>query len=335
MKHKRTVLLGVLVVGVAAGALRLWNPGSASSDSSRLVLYGNVDIRQVELAFRVPGRLEAVTFEEGDRVEPGAVVAHLDQGPFIDDVRHAQAEVAVREAEYEKYKTGARPEEIEQARARVREQLADVRNARIQFRRQSELAGTGATSERAFDDARAAKDGAEARLRLAREALELQEQGFRAEDVAAASAALQVANANLARAETRLSDTEIIAPTAGVILTRIREPGAIVQAGSPVYTLTIQDPVWVRTYVGAMDLGQVRPGMRAEIRTDSFPDAVYDGQVGFISPEAEFTPRTVETPELRTDLVYRLRIIVRDPNDTLRQGMPVTVTLLDGEGGQR
>ena len=332
MKSKRWVILAVVVTGAVGGLLHLWHPAEASSASDGLVLYGNVDIRQVELAFRVPGRLEEVLYEEGDRVEPGSVVARIDRRPFVDDLRHAEAEVAVRRAEHDKYQTGARPEEIEQARARVREELANVRNARIHFKRQSQLAGTGATSLRAVDDARAAKDSAEARLRSAREALELEQQGFRAEDIAAAHAALQVAEAQLARAQTDLVDTEVFAPAGGVILSRIREPGAIVAAGAPVYTLTIDDPVWVRTYVGGPALGRVQPGLAAEIRTDSFPEEVYRGQVGFISPEAEFTPRSVETPELRTDLVYRLRIIVDDPDAGLRQGMPVTVTLPAVEG---
>ena len=118
-----------------------------------------------------------------------------------------------------------------------------------------------------------------------------------------------------------------------MILTRIQEPGAIVAEGAPVYTLSLTAPVWVRTYVAEPDLGRIHPGMPAAVTTDSAPDKVYAGQIGFISPVAEFTPKTVETTSLRTDLVYRLRVIVDNPDNGLRQGMPVTVTLRTGDDG--
>jgi HlyD family secretion protein len=136
-----------------------------------------------------------------------------------------------------------------------------------------------------------------------------------------------MAEARLASAETNLADTAIAAPADGVILTRIQEPGAIVAAGAPVYTLSLRNPVWVRAYVREPDLGRVHPGMRALVTTDTAPQHPYHGHIGFISPVAEFTPKTVETTALRTDLVYRLRVIVDDPDESLRQGMPVTVTL--------
>ncbi len=128
-------------------------------------------------------------------------------------------------------------------------------------------------------------------------------------------------------AETALADTAIAAPADGTILTRIREPGAIVGAGASVYTLALDRPVWVRAYVAEPDLGRVHPGQRALVYTDSRPDAPYPGQIGFVSPTAEFTPKSVQTTELRTDLVYRLRVVVGEPDDGLRQGMPVTVRI--------
>ena len=129
----------------------------------------------------------------------------------------------------------------------------------------------------------------------------------------------------MSQAERRLADGELIAPGAGEILTRARERGAIVSPGETVFTLTLTTPVWVRTYVNEVDLGRVQPDMPAFVRTDSAPGKTYRGHVGFISPTAEFTPKSVETRELRTDLVYRLRIVVDNPDGGLRQGMPVTV----------
>jgi len=158
-----------------------------------------------------------------------------------------------------------------------------------------------------------------------REVMVRAETGGRVEDIEAARAALSASEATHRLAERRLADADLKAPSDGIILTRVREPGAIVNAGETIYTLSLNSPIWVRTYVSEPDLGRIRPGMTAEVRTDS--GGVYKGQVGFISPVAEFTPKTVETRELRTALVYRLRIIVDNPDGGLRQGMPVTVTL--------
>ena len=187
--------------------------------------------------------------------------------------------------------------------------------------------GTRALSREEFDQRRSTYEEAEARLKTARESQRLVEIGPRQEDIDAARAMLAAEEAAVIQSGRRLADSDLIAPGPGTILTRARERGAIVQAGETVFTLTLASPVWVRTYVNERDLGRVRPNMAAEVRTDSAPDKVYRGYVGFISPTAEFTPKTVETRELRTDLVYRLRVIVDNPDGGLRQGMPVTVVL--------
>ena len=319
-------LIVIALAGAAAGAWYVLD-SRAGEDDDRLLLYGNVDIRQVDLGFRVSGRLAEMRFEEGDVVAAGDLLAMLDDQPFREDVDLARAEVAAQAANVLKYETGTRPEEIASARAIVREHEAALANAELTLSRRARLVGTGAVSQQAHDDAVAARDEAAARLESAREQLELALAGFRAEDIAAARATLDAARARLAQTETRLADTELQAPADGVILTRVEEPGAIVSEGQTVYTLTLTSPVWVRTYVSEPDLGRIHPGMAAAVTTDSAPDTAYHGQIGFISPVAEFTPRSVETPELRTDLVYRLRVIVTDPDAGLRQGMPVTVTL--------
>ena len=324
---KRRLLI-VLVLAAAAGAAAwfAWLRPPAAPDDT-LVLYGNVDIRQVNLGFRVSGRIVTMYFEEGDVVAAGDVMAVLDRTPFEDDVRLAEAEVASQRATLEKYQAGYRPEEIAQAHALVAERQAAVDNANLVLRRQAALVERGHVSQQVYDDALAQTIEAEARLESAQEALDLALAGFREEDIAAQRANVQMAAARLARALTALADTEIIAPDTGVLLSRIEEPGAIVTEGAPVYTLSLTNPLWVRTYVAEPDLGRVYPGMPASVTTDSAPDHGYQGHVGFISPVAEFTPKTVETPDLRTDLVYRLRVIVDDPDRGLRQGMPVTVRL--------
>ncbi|TAL91030.1 MAG: HlyD family efflux transporter periplasmic adaptor subunit, partial [Rhodanobacter sp.] len=198
------------------------------------------------------------------------------------------------------------------------------REAERNFRRQSTLLESGASSQRTVDVARAARDRAAADLASAAAALSLARDGFRSEDVAAGAARVAAADAALAQARTALADTELVAPSDGIVIARVREPGSMVASSTPVYTLSLRDPVYVRAYVSEPDLGRIAPGASVRVHTDS-SDKIYRGQIGFISPRAEFTPKTVETTDLRTDLVYRLRVVVADADQGLRQGMPVTV----------
>ncbi|MEE4146607.1 MAG: secretion protein HlyD [Halieaceae bacterium] len=323
---KRIVLVLVLLLGAGYAA---WTQLPGNGGGGALVLYGNVDIREVQLGFRVGGRLERMNFEEGDAVAAGTVLATLDSAPMRDGLALAEARVAEAQARLAVLRTGSRPQEIEQARARVSEAAAALKNAEKEYERQRELTGKGLSSQGLLDNALAQRDAASARLTASREALALAVEGARAEDIAAAEAALAGARAQREQAATQLQDTELRAPSDGVVLTRVREPGAIVSAGMPVYTLSLTDTVYVRAYVDESRLGKVVPGATLTITTDT-SDRHYTGQVGFVSPRAEFTPKSVETPELRTDLVYRLRIVVTDADDSLRQGMPVTITLPPG-----
>ncbi len=321
MKMRILILLVLAAAGFAA--YRFW-PGQA--EQAGLILYGNVDIREVQLGFRVAGRLEEMRFEEGDAVTAGTLLASLDQRPQRDALAVGEARVAEARARLAELRAGSRPQEIEQARARVDEAEAALQNAGKEYRRQRELTQKNLSSQGLLDNALAQRDAAAARLAAAREALALAVEGARAEDITAGEAALAGAIALRDQAATQLEDTQLAAPNNGIILARVREPGAIVAAGAPVYTLSLTDTVYVRAYVEEPQLGQVEPGARVTITTDS-AGKQYTGQVGFVSPRAEFTPKSVETPELRTDLVYRLRIVVPDADQGLRQGMPVTIRL--------
>jgi len=324
---KRRVLIALVVAAVAAAATWFYGVRVPDSLNGGLILYGNVDIRQVDLGFRAGGRIATMNLEEGDPVIAGAVMALLDKQPFEDDVRLAEAEVASRRATLTKFEAGSRPAEIAQAQALVAERQAGLNNAALVLQRQQSLIEKGHVSRQAYDDALAQKTEAQARLNSAHESLDLVLEGFREEDIAVARANMQMAEARLARAQTNLADTEIVSPSDGILLSRIHEPGAIVATGAPVYTLSLTRSVWVRTYIAEPDLGRIHPGMKAMVATDSAPNRAYQGHIGFISPVAEFTPKNVETADLRTDLVYRLRIIIEDTDQGLRQGMPVTVTV--------
>jgi HlyD family secretion protein len=330
---KRIILLAValLVIGGGWFGYQQW----ASRKHEPLNIEGNVDIRQVNLGFRVSGRIREMRFEEGDAVRAGDLIARLDEGPYQDQVNLAKAQLAQSTANLKKAMNGSRPQEIDQARAQVAQAQANVENAELTFQRESELRKTNAISKQEFDNATASRDANRAQLRSAQANLALLEAGSRQEDIDAARAQVQHDKANLETAEVNLSDCQLLAPTDGVIITRALEPGAIVAAGTSVYSLCLYSPVWIRSYIDERDLGRIYPGMKALVYTDTHPERPYEGQIGFISPVAEFTPKIVQTRELRTDLVFRLRVVVQQPDRYLRQGMPVTLKLLDDGKSKR
>lgn len=319
---RRWIIFAVAVIAVIG--LALWWSLHDRGRDGLLRLYGNVDIREVELAFRQPGRVADMAFNEGDTVAAGAMMARLDDTPYYEKVAAAEAELGAAQAELDKLRHGNRPQEIKQAEANVSQAEAAAREAERNYKRQSTLLESGSASQRTVDAARAARDQTAANLGAANAALSLARAGFRSQDIAAGEARVAAVEAVLAQARTALSDTRLVAPSNATVLSRVREPGSMVTSSAPVYTLSLRDPVYVRAYVGEPELGRIAPGLQVEVHTDS-SDKVYHGQVGFISPRAEFTPKTVETTDLRTDLVYRLRVVVTDADQALRQGMPVTV----------
>jgi HlyD family secretion protein len=292
------------------------------------VLSGNVDIRQVDLGFRVPGRIANLPFEEGQRVPAEAILARLDAAPYEAVVATTGSQVGVAQAQLLKARNGNRKQDIDQARARVAESQALLVRAKADLDRRTPLLKTGAVSQAIYDATVEQYHSAEAQLAIAEQALSLQREGARREDIEAAVAQEREAIAQNNKAKIDLADTVLRAPNAGTILTRVREPGAIVQPGETVLTLTIDRPMRIRAYVDEPDLHRISQGMHVLVTTDGNPKT-YHGTIGYISPTAEFTPKTVETAALRTDLVYRLRVIVNDPDDGLRQGAPVSVAVED------
>lgn len=265
-------LLTVLLILGSTGSYLLYKKHK-SLDT--LVLFGNVDVRQVDLGFRVLGRVTSMPFQEGEFVAQGTLMAILDKQPFEDEVLQAEANVVAIQA--------------------------NLNNAKRLVKRRKAILDQGAVAQEDYENAVASRDVFQANLKQAKAALGV--------------------------SLTALHDTELYAPSDGTILTRIREPGAIVPIGDSIYTLSLCNPIWVRAFVAEPELGLIYPGMKAEVFTDTQGGPTYQGHIGFISPVAEFTPKTVETTQLRTDLVYRLRIIVDNPDQGLRQGMPVTVRL--------
>ena len=326
----RTVLIvSVVLAAVIAGGVAWWltHPHKPPTE---IVLYGNVDLRQVELAFNGSERVAAVLASEGDRVTKGQVLARLDNGRLAPEAAQAAAQVDAQRHAVDKLRHGARPEEISQARANVAAALADAGNARDKYERLLTLAKSSsgrALSRQDLDDARSAAESTAAHLTVDRQALRLQLIGPRREDIAQAESVLEGNNAQLALLRSELADAVLVAPMDATVRSRLIEPGEMAAPQKPAFSLAITDPKWVRAYVVETDLGDVHPGMKATVTADAFPKRSFAGWVGFISPVAEFTPKTVQTPELRTSLVYEIRVFVKDPGDELRLGMPATVHL--------
>jgi HlyD family secretion protein len=319
---------GTVIVIVVAAAL--WWTLGRHRDRTELTLYGNVDLRQVELAFNGSERIAAVLVQEGDRVRQGQVLARLETSRLAPQVAKAEADAAVQQQAVDRLHHGNRPEEISQARANVAAAAADAANARSQYQRLQSLSDSSsgkAVSRQDMDAAKAALDSADARLAVNQKALVLQLAGPRTEDVGQGEALLRADQAQLALLQQQFKDADLLAPLDAVVRSRIVEPGEMASPQKSAFTLAITDPKWVRAYVGEPDLGSVHEGMSAAVTADAFNDRRFPGWVGFISPVAEFTPKSVETTELRSSLVYEIRVFVKDPGDELRLGMPATVHL--------
>jgi HlyD family secretion protein len=331
MKGKKPAVVVIVIIALLAACVSGWMWYRSQQDRP-LTLYGNVDIRTVNMSFRVGGRLAALNVDEGDTIKAGEPLGVLDQGPYDNALLQAQANVAAAQAKYDLVIAGYRDEEIAQAAAQVNQAQAAFDYAQNFYQRQQGLWATRGISANDLENARSSSEQAKATLKAAKDKLSQYRTGNRPQEIAQAQASLQQAKAQLAQAQLDLQDTTLIAPSNGTLLTRAVEPGSMLNAGSTVLTLSLTRPVWVRAYVNEASLNQAKPGTDVQIYSDGRPDKPYRGKIGFVSPTAEFTPKTVETPDLRTDLVYRLRIIVTDADDSLRQGMPVTVSF---EGGQQ
>lgn len=323
-RFRLAILLIILVsLGYFAGrAAGLWG----GADADQLKLFGNVEIREVQLGFRVGGQISKLSVDEGDRVAPGQVLAELDTRPLDDRLAGATARLDVATAAAERDANGSRPQELGEARATVAAAEARLTEAQRQFERRRALVDKGFISKADVQTAEAAVTAARAGLIAARSSLSLAEEGVRQEDRFASAASRKAALADRRAVETDIADARIIAAEAGQVLTRARELGAIVQPGQTVLTVALTQPVRVRAYVAEPDLPRIRPGMTVVVRVDGSSKR-WPAKIGYISPVAEFTPKTVQTEQLRADLVYRLRLTVDDPQGELRQGQPVTVTI--------
>jgi secretion protein hlyD family protein len=327
---KKPIVMIVLLAAVAACwyGWQHWRPQGQDAG----VFYGNIDVRQVSLAFEGSGRVAQVDAEEGDRVQSGQVLAVLDTRTLALQADQAAAQLRVQEENLRRLKNGARPAEIAQARSRLAAAQADAQRARREQARLERIAtaSAGAVSVQDVDRARSAARVAQAAVKERQDALALVQEGARREEIDAADAQVAAARAQLALLRHQLDQGELRAPVASVVRSRLLEPGDMASPQRPVLALAVTSPKWARIYVDESSLGQVKPGQTAQLSVDSMPGRTLAGRVGYISSVAEFTPKSVQTEVLRTSLVYEVRVLVDDPDDVLRLGQPVTVRLESG-----
>jgi len=301
--------------------------GCNKKSDNALKFYGNVDVRTVSLAFQVSGKIENIFFEEGQKVKKGDLLATLDSALYKEQLNQINAQIEVQKAQVAKLEKGYRPEKIEKARATMDQKQALLQKAKKTLTRYEKLLATKSVAQDKYDAVNTEYQSAKALYLFAKSNLELLKNGYDKEDVLSAKAQLDVLTSQKNQHQLNVNYTRLYAPSDGTVLTRVYEVGSVVNASSVVLDLAKEDKYWVRSYLSEKYLGDIKHGMKALVYTDS--GNVYEGVVSFISPLAEFTPKSVQTEDLRTDLVYRFRITLNSHDEMLKQGMPVTIKFPD------
>jgi len=325
----RRPLVGVLVIGTLAAVLffgtRWWTAREQAATAIRGS--GIIEVTQVDVAFEVSGRMIERSVDEGAMVDKGEPVGRLDDREYRLRVTRASASKEAADARYRMMMKGSREQEVGRALAAREASDAALAMQTREYARISRLHAEGIVAQTERDrlenlvaNARAAHDQAVQQLDQLRE-------GFRTEEIEGARAELQRAGADLDLAELDLARCQLFAPAAGRVLSKSREPGEMVQPGTPIVTLGDLSRPWVNVYVGERDLGKVRLGMAAQVTVDSFPDHPFNGKVTFIAERAEFTPKNIQTPDERVKLVYRVKVELETRDEALKPGMPADTVL--------
>jgi HlyD family secretion protein len=325
MKRMVLIMLGALVL-MAGGYLYVRTAANQASDST-LRISGNIETHESVVSFKVQGRIMELPVQEGQYVKQGDLLARLDDDDYRQQVSVDEATVGMRKAELELSVAGSRVQEIQAAKQTLIDARADLELKRAEFRRRQELLAEQGVSEEDIDRAASQLKRAQATYERAKQTHDQVVEGTRKEEIAVRRANLESAREALQMSRLKLNYTVLSAPVSGVVLVRQAELGEVVSAGTPVVTIADVDHLWMRGYINEMDLGRVKWGQSATIHTDTFPDKTYQGRVSFISSQAEFTPKSVETHKERVTLVYRIKIDLDNPNHELKPGMPADAVI--------
>ena len=390
--NKKRLLLILLVAAIGVGAW-LWRSGRFATANDRIIVSGNLELTQVDISFKIAGRMTERLVDEGTWVKKGELMARLDpvqlqqqtqrdrasvagaqsnydqlvtsiefqRATIESDVAARNADLSVAQAKLEELLNGNRRQDIQQAEAAVNDARAQLEFARSDWERMQGLFKNEDISKQQFDQSRTRFDSATAVLRQAEERYSLVKEGPRQEDIVAARADVARAQAGVRTAEAnrlelrrkqqeltarrsevdrskaqvgisqaQLDDTTVYTPIDGVVLVKAAEPGEVLAAGTTIITIGDLEHPWLRAYVNETDLGRVKLGQKVKLTTDSFPGKTYDGTISFISPDAEFTPKQIQTKEERVKLVYRIKIEVDNHSRELKDNMPVDAEILMG-----
>ena len=331
MLQKKIAAVLILMLLIGGGIFYFNNSAKVAAEkATEIKLSGNVDVREVNLAFRQSDRISEILAEEGDAVKAGQILARLDNRDLMLQIAKIKSQIQTQEVVLLKLKNGTRPEDIAQMAAKVEtaQSAADTAEQHyLKIKQVYESTDGGAITLDELETARLNFVGKNSAVEETRQAYNLAVAGTRYEDIQEAEGQLQILRDELARQEFLLTQYELVSPTAGVIRSRLLEVGDMASSATPIFKISLNDKKWVRAYINETDLGKIFEGQTAKIFIDSFPNENLTGQIGYISSTAEFTPKTVQTDELRTSLVYEIRVYVNDEKNILRMGMPATVRI--------
>jgi HlyD family secretion protein len=320
---KRVIPVLILLAAAIAAALYFY-PRLAKKPvpANQLTFSGNIEAHESLVGFKVAGRIVELPVEEGQRVVQGALLARLDDADFRQRVRIDEASVNVRQSNLELVQAGTRHQEVKVAQQTMIDAETDLQQKKLDNDRAQQLFAKDEVSAQDRDRAVTALKRAETILIAAQQRYNEAVEGSRKEDIAISQANLSQANANLGLSQVNLSYTVLRAPTDGVVTVRQAELGEVVSPGSPVVALADLDHIWLRAYVAETDLGRINWGQKVTVTTDTYPGKQYNGRISFISSNAEFTPKSVQTTKERVTLVYRIKIDIDNLNHELKPGMP-------------
>lgn len=325
--NKKIIIAGILAAGIGAAVLWKFAPWSARPADSTVFASGTMDATEIAVSFRVPGILRNRPVEEGSRVKPGELLAALDGRESAARLHQAEAAQQAAQARLKDLEQGYRPQEIAEARAQAEQARASQANLEEEARRSETLFHGGAASQQRRDRDRTAAVVSAQQSNAAWEHLKLLQSGYRPEAINAARAQLGEAQAAVEAARVNLEDLQVKSPVQGVVTRTHAEAGETLGAGRPVATVTDISRPWVRVYIPENQIGKVRLGAAAKIRVDTFPDREFDGRVSYVSSQAEFTPKNVQTQEERVKLVFAVNVTLDNRDGTLKPGMPADVTI--------
>lgn len=325
---KKRLFLAAVIFLIAGTTVFLITRMNNRHEDGVLAVSGNVEATEVNIGFKSSGRLVELLSQEGQKIRKGDKLAVLDSAEVQNHVLQNRAVLSEAMIRLEELKAGSRPQELEQASANVRHAEAELIKAKKDFERADSLYKKEVVSAQQMDAAKKAYDIAVSQHQKSIEALSLVKEGPRKETIKAAEQRVRQAEAALMVSAERLKDTAIYAPVAGVVLRKNAEAGETVSQGMPVYTIGDLESPWIKVYVKEDKLGLVKLGQKAEVKVDSYKDKAYEGTVTYISSEAEFTPKNVQTREERVKLVFGVKVSVKNINNELKPGMPADVRII-------